>query len=243
MRIVITSPPKTGNKWLKCLLGTIYGLDWLRGDDTPSTNPRQFKAWVDSGAFDDNTIFHQHCRFTPQMVNAIESVPAHPVTIVRDPYDQFVSLFYWLQTRAAADEARHKVRPKDRPRDVLIGKPIDDPEVLAYLADGFGKYLGMANDWMHGGRSIVFRYENLHRDPVAELKRGTDQIAPVESDKIVKAIEACSVENMRQRSAKMAQHVRSGKIGDSKQRLSEPHLAIFRERYADLVQSLGYEVR
>ena len=41
----------------------------------------------------------------------------------------------------------------------------------------------------------------------------------------------------------MAQHVRSGKVGDSKQRLSEPHLAIFRDSYADLAQSLGYEVR
>jgi hypothetical protein len=30
MRIVIAGPPKTGNMWLKCLLGRIYALRWLR---------------------------------------------------------------------------------------------------------------------------------------------------------------------------------------------------------------------
>jgi hypothetical protein len=243
MRIVITSPPKTGNKWLKCLLGSIYDLDWLRGDDTPGTNPRQFRQWVDQGGFNDGRIFHQHCRYTPQMADAIASVPAHAVTIVRDPYDQFVSLFYWLQTRAASDQQRNKVRPRERPRDVLIGKTIDDPAALAYLGDKFKVYLERADGWLHSDRSVVFRYEELHRDPVAELKRGTDLIQPVDEEKIVRAVSTCSAENMRQQSAKMAQHVRSASVGDSKQRLSEPHLAIFRDQYADLVRGLGYEVR
>ena len=33
------------------------------------------------------------------------------------------------------------------------------------------------------------------------------------------------------------------KVGDSRDRLTEAHLAIFRERYADQIHSLGYEVR
>ena len=243
MRIVITSPPKTGNKWLKCLLGSIYDLNWLRGEDTPDTNPRRFLQWVEQGGFKDDRIFHQHCRYSPKMAEAIESVPAHAVTIVRDPYDQFVSLFYWLQNRAAADKQRNKVRPRERPRDILIGKPIDDPAALAYLGDKFKVYLERADGWLHSGRSVVFRYEELHRDPVAELKRGTDLIQPVDEEKIVRAVTACSAENMRQQSAKMAQHVRSATVGESKQRLSEPHLAIFRDQYADFVRGLGYEVR
>ena len=243
MRIVITSPPKTGNKWLKCLLATIYDLDWVLGDDTPATTPAKFKQWVANGGFKDGWIFHQHCRYNRRLADAIEAVPAHTVTIIRDPYDQFVSLYYWLQSRAAFDQARHKVRSKERPRDTIIGKPLDHPDVLAYLQEEFPNYLVKANDWAHSGRSIVVRYEDLHRDPIGELERVTDQIQPVDEERIARALKTCSAENMRQMSKKMTQHIRSGKVGDSKQTLTEPHLAIFRDKHADLIRSLGYEVR
>jgi hypothetical protein len=38
MRIVITSPPKMGNQWIKCLLSHVYGLKQIGGQDSPSTN-------------------------------------------------------------------------------------------------------------------------------------------------------------------------------------------------------------
>jgi hypothetical protein len=41
----------------------------------------------------------------------------------------------------------------------------------------------------------------------------------------------------------MSQHVRTAKVGDSRDKLGEPHLRIFREKYSDLLTSLGYEVR
>ena len=77
----------------------------------------------------------------------------------------------------------------------------------------------------------------------AELKRVTDQIEPVDLATIEAAVEACTAENMRKMSEKMSTHVRSGKVGESREKLSEAHFAIFRERYADLIEKLGYEVR
>jgi hypothetical protein len=41
----------------------------------------------------------------------------------------------------------------------------------------------------------------------------------------------------------MSQHVRTAKVGDSRGKLGEVHLQIFRDRHADLLSSLGYEVR
>jgi hypothetical protein len=61
--------------------------------------------------------------------------------------------------------------------------------------------------------------------------------------RIEKAVEACSVDNMRKMSKRMSQHVRTAKVGDSRDKLGEPHLRIFREKYSDLLTSLGYEVR
>ena len=134
---------------------------------------------------------------------------------------------------------------KAQPRDVLIDKPLDHPDVLAFLADeqGFRAFLVRANDWLHSGRAVVFRYEELHRDPVGALQRGADRIAPVAPERIAQAVEACSVENMRSRFANQAWRVRTATVGDSRNHLTEAHLAIFRERHADLIRSLGYEVR
>jgi hypothetical protein len=44
-------------------------------------------------------------------------------------------------------------------------------------------------------------------------------------------------------SKRMSKHVRAAKVGDSREKLGEPHLAIFREKYGDLLTSLGYDVR
>jgi hypothetical protein len=243
VRIVISSPPKMGNKWIKCLLSEIYGLTIITGDETPDTNPEEFVRFVSEGHFPDDSIFHQHCRYKPVICDVADSISAHVVTIIRDPYDAFVSMYHWIQSRTAYDDVRGRVRAKERPRDAMVGKPIDDPVILDYLANGFGVHLRRGNDWVHSGRATVVRYEDLHTDPVGSLTRATAQIVPVDRERIEKAIEACSADNMRQMSKRLAQHVRVAKVGDSRDKLGEAHLAIFRDRYAGLIASLGYEVR
>jgi Sulfotransferase domain len=243
MRIVISSPPKMGNKWIKCLLSRVYDLQWIIGEDSPDTDTRQFRQFVQEGRFPDNTIFHQHCKYKRRLCDAIDSIPAHLVTIVRDPYDAFVSMYHWIQTRTDYDRERGRVRKKERPRDAMVGKAIDDPLILEYLADGYGQQIQRAHEWVHSGRAIVVRYEDLHRDPVGALTRVTNQIEPVDPERIAQAIEACSVDNMRKMSKRMSQHVRAAKVGDSRDTLGEAHLKIFRDKYGELLTSLGYEVR
>jgi hypothetical protein len=48
---------------------------------------------------------------------------------------------------------------------------------------------------------------------------------------------------MRKQGGGKSKHVRAAKIGDSREKLNDEHLAIFRERYADMIRALGYEVR
>lgn len=239
MRILIASPPKTGNVWLKCMLGSIYDLEWLKNAEIPQRHEALlFEEWVEQGGFRDGTIFHQHYRYSDEFCRLVEAVPAHLITIVRDPYDAFVSTYFTIQQRAADGRLGKSWRT------VLVGKPLDHPDVLALLEnDGYGDHLRRADEWLHSGRAVVLRYEELLRDPMGALTRATDQIAPVAPERITHAVETCSVENMRQRGAGMAKHVRTATVGDSKKYLGEEHLAIFRELYADLIRRLGYEVR
>lgn len=239
MRIMIAGPPKAGNVWLKCLLGQIYGLRPLSRNETPQRPQLDLlKTWLQGGGFPDGTIFHQHYDFKPELADLVEALPAHIVTIIRDPYDGFVSSYFTIQ--------QHKDDGKrgGRRTDVMAGKSLSDPEVVEYLRNGgFRNNMRRAKEWLESGRTLIVRYERLHSDPIAELRTVTDKIEPVPEERIAAAFETCSAENMRQMGGPKSQHVRAAKVGDSREKLSEEHLAVFREKYADMIRALGYEVR
>ncbi len=238
MRIIIAGPPKAGNVWLKCILGTIYQLRPLGLKETPARPYLDlFTEWAAAGSFVDGSIFHQHYDYDPELCDAIDALPAHTVTIIRDPYDTFVSSYHTIQ-QYTEEEGRKGRRAQ------IAGKPLDSEEVYAYLrAGGFRNNMKRAQAWVQSGRTHVVRYEKLHSDPIAELTAVTNAIEPVPVERIEAALDYCSAENMRKRDNTKKPHVRSAKVGDSKQSLNEQHLAIFREMHGDLIRSLGYEVR
>ena len=157
MRIVIAGPPKTGNMWLKCLLGRAYGLRSLRSFETPaSADLPSLRTWLADGRFPDGTIFHQHYDFAPEIADTLDAVPARLVTIVRDPYDAFVSTYYTLQQHAA------EKNQKGRKFTELMGKSLDDPAIVEFLRrGGYANNLQKARDWAGSGRAVVLRYEDL----------------------------------------------------------------------------------
>ena len=242
MRIVVVAPPRSGNHWVKCLLSRVYELQWRGGDRKAIARADEYREHVAGGGFPDNSIFHQHCRFRSDLADAIVETPAHLVTVVRNPYDAFLSYYHWVQVRDPREDEASE-RGAARPRSRMIGRAIDDPEVLAFLADDYGPMLMKANDWLHSGRALVVRFEDLNRDPVGALQRLTDQISPVARATIEGAVETCRLENVKQQRKQLSRTVRHGKVGESKQALGPEHLDIFRREYGDQIRSLGYEVR
>ena len=239
MRIVIAAPPKTGNSWLKCLYSEIYRLTWLRGDQTPATiSPSEFREWLEAGGFPDDSVFHHHYDYSPEFCDTADAHGVTITTILRNPYDQFVSLYHFVQAQADNEERQ----AKGRPADVMVGKPIDHPDALAYLADGFGRDLVKGIEWLGSGRTVVVRYEALHDDPLAELRRATGQIAPVDDERLRAAIEACQAANLLQSRKGLKKRIRSATANDWPNHLTAAHLRIFQEQLADEVRALGYRV-
>lgn len=239
MRIIIAGPPKAGNVWLKCILAHIYDLRPLGNRETPRRPQLHlFKDWVEGDNFPDGSIFHQHYDYSTELADLIDSVPAHAVTIIRDPYDGFVSSYFTIQQHQE-DGMR-----SGRRTDVMVGKSLCDSDVVAYLRNGgFRNNMRRAKEWLESGRTRVVRYERLHSNPVEELRPVTDSIEPVPDERIAAALESCSADNMRKMGGSRSKHVRAAKVGDSKEKLNEEHLAVFREKYSDMIRALGYEVR
>lgn len=242
MRIIIAAPPKAGNSWLKCLLSHMYGLTWLRGDETPATTEiDDFRQWIGANRFPDGTIFHHHYDYSPAFCDEAAAVPAHLVTIIRDPYDSFVSLYHFIQAQVGADGGDRERRERKR-ASTIAGKPIDDPAVLDFLTHSFQGVLDKAIAWTESGRSTIVRYERLHEQPAAELRRAADQIGPVSDDRIAAAVLACDADAMRQARPGMSKRIRAATVGDWRNHLSDAHLQIFRDRFARPIERLGYTV-
>jgi hypothetical protein len=239
VRIVIAGPPKTGNMWLKCLLGRAYGLRWLRGFETPERADLQaLESWLAANRFPDGTIFHQHYDYAPEVADALDAVPAHLVTIVRDPYDAFVSTYYTLQQHSSENNQ------KGRKFTELMGKPLNDPVVIEFLRQGgYRNNLEKARAWANSGRAVVLRYESLIQDPLAELRRATELIAPIDVESLETAIDYCRADRMRERTKGGSKHVRTATVGDSERQLTADHFEAFREAYAEIIAELGYPVR
>ena len=239
MRIVIAGPPKTGNMWLKCLLGRAYGLRWLRPHETPPRpDVEALEAWLVAGRYPEDTIFHQHYDYSPKIAALLASTDAKLVTIVRDPYDAFVSTYYTLQLHAESQNA------KGRKLTELMGKSLDDRDVIDFLREGgYRNNLEKARDWARSGDAVVLRYEDLSRDPLGTLRGATMALGPVSEEQLGIAIDYCTADRMRERSKGGRSHVRSATVGDSRKKLNEEHFAAFRDAYGDVIADLGYPVR
>lgn len=235
MRILVAGPPKTGNVWIENLLAATYKLTLDQPPQSLNT-VAEFRSYVDDGLFLDGTVFHQHFRPIELLLETASRCGIHLVTTIRNPYDMFVSLYFYVQNFPDGF-----IKAKDPAAD-MIGRSIGHRRTLRFLKHHFEPMVRNARRWSRSGQSIIVRYEDLHADTFREMKRITDVISPVDDSAIRSAVEACQADAMKLRSEHLDKHIRSASVGDWRNHLSEKHLRIFRSFDSDLIKSLGYTV-
>jgi hypothetical protein len=236
MRILVASPPKTGNFWIKALLSESYNLKILTPE--PGDDVRDLEKFIEQGLFKDNSIFHQHYWPTNRLFRLANSSKIDIVSIIRNPYDTLVSLFYYVQNFPEVVGPGH-------PLFFIHGKKIDAPEIIDFIKrieGGFGIHLQLAFNWIYDGRSIVVRYEDLKKDTFGTLKSITERLCKIDDNRIQNAIDAASASKMRQRNDVLSRHIRKASVGDWRNHLTEDHLKVFRENYRELIEKIGYQV-
>lgn len=238
MRVIVAGPPKTGNTWIKHLLAEIYRLEVL--GEGPPADEASLRAYIESGQFKDQTIFNQHYYPTASLSQIVRNANIQLVTTIRNPYDVFVSLFFFTQNFPELFGPEHNLH-------FMVGKPIDHPDVLAFIGDknspiGFGYHIDMALRWLEHPKTIIISYENLHTHTFQELLRVTHQIALPNLVRIPLAMYRCSADQMRKQTKVFERHIRKATVGDFRNHLTQAHYKIFRAQYGDELQRLGYSV-
>lgn len=240
MRIFIAGQPKTGNVWVRKIFSVMYDLEDLNESikKVPETEI-QFEQFVRRGAFKENAIMHQHLYPKPELLEAAESIDCHLISMLRNPYDAFVSFYFYINKFAE--------RFTDTPPGILIDKSIDHPDVIAFIKESYCEHLTMSWQWLCSDKSLIIRYEDLLNNSYAIIKAVSEKIYPIPDKsihdrRITYALNECKAEKMKAKGGWLSDHIRSATTGNWKEHLTEVHLQVFRAHYADLIEKLGYEV-
>ena len=232
LRVLIVSTPKTGNTWVKHLLANIY--------DLPIVNPGKSFDTAEVEAMGPRWVAHQHYGVRTDLIDCGRRNNILFLTTVRHPCDALVSKFHFVRNLG------HRVEFADADRSPVMG--LDDDRIgdntASYVLDGFSISLDISLGWLRSGESLLVRYEDLKRDPVATLQAITDAICSVPQHAIERAVRLCSIDQMRKMKGMEPKFFRQGQVGSWRSELPTKIVDIFRHTppYPSQFKELGYSL-
>jgi hypothetical protein len=232
LRILIVSTGKTGNTWLKHLLANIY--------DLPVVAPGRMFDAAEVESLGWRWVAHQHYRARADLIGCGRRNNIVFVTTLRHPCDALVSKFHYVRNLGP----RLKFADVDRSPTLALDGDTIGKHTAAYVLDGYSIALDISLGWLRSGQSLLIRYEDLRHDPVAALEQLTDSISKVPRFRIERAIEKCSIDQMRKMKGADPKFFRQGKVGGWRTELPEEIIDIFRhtDPYPAQFAELGYSL-
>jgi hypothetical protein len=237
MRVLIAAPRKTGNIQLRCLVASAYGLELVSARDAPdAADFSRVASWL--GELPDRSVAHTSYRRSPNLETLAAKLGMTLVAVLRHPFDLFVSIHEIAQRRS---DKKGRLTDAAVAWAPLEGTELDDPAVLAYLREGFSEEIAWLLEWYDSGVPIV-RYEVLEADPARALTNLSAHLGSLDGDAIARAVAICPAENLVRSSPVRGRRMPAVPAGTWRERLSDDHIAILRDRYGEDTKRLGYEL-
>jgi hypothetical protein len=234
--VFLVSYPKSGNTWVKSLLGNYINDTAIDFHLLSSIIPD----------IDDNPEQINNIKTSPRIIKshfAYTSEYPKVIYIIRDGRDVAVSYYYHL---------------------ILRGKIKKDIDFRTYFYDYFMKGASKFGGWGEHvsswksaeGKNILFvKYENLLTE-TEKVFREILQFSglPLNQGKFTAAVQKSSFENMQQTEAMNTEtirkdfdfkdtgygFIRKGIAGDWKSHFTEEMLSDFNSKYSEIMEALGY---
>ncbi len=200
-RIAVVSTPRSGNTWFRRLVATTYAIE-----EWEVHSPDE----VDWARLSSRCILQLHWHRVEPFTSLLDRHQFRVVVLSRHPLDVLVSILHfaphepqtarWLEGEGGNEVPIFDVPPSSR----AFLEYATGPRAAALL--------GVSHEWRQAIGCHCIRYEDLVRDPAAELRRLGEVLGrPAAPETIARAIAANSLENLRATSQN--QHFWNGQPG------------------------------
>ncbi len=239
MRVLIAAPRKSGSALLRCLLASAYDLHVVATRDAPGAAGDELDVWLDE--LPDSTIAGVGFPFSPALASTVDRIGITIVAIMRHPFDLFISNHDVAQQRAARKKDRAGEGDDELLWSRLAGRELDDPEIVSYAKTGFADEIAWLRSWRTSGVPVV-DLAQLESNPAATLTALSHHIGALTGEQISHAVTMCPPESVIVSRPFRGRRMPGLPAGVWREQLPASLVEVLRDRYADQVVELGYEV-
>jgi hypothetical protein len=229
VRITVVGTPRSGNTWVRHLLGTAYGVPHFS---------RHSLNEADWAALPPEVVLQLHWRRDPTFEETLRRHGFRVVTVARHPLDVLISVLHfciyesesehWLLGAGGSEAGIQAAMPRSRPfLEYATG-----PRAAALLA--------VTPDWWGRPDVLGIKYEDCVRDTDAELRRIEAAFGPVRAESRAAVIEACSMGELRK--GAINNHFWKGSPGLWRALLPAAEAAEIAPAVTGVCQALGYAI-
>lgn len=227
MRIAIVSSPRSGNTWLRRLLGATYRLE-ERSAFTPDE--------LDWEALPERCVLQLHWHRTPEFLAQLDRYGCSVVVVARHPLDVLVSILHFAQHESSTDRWLDGEAGSEA---VLWGADPTSPAFVEYaLSPRAQALLSITPEWWEYADARA-RYERLVVSPAGELGRIVDALGTPPSVLPTRAIERVRFDRLQKEAPN--HHFWQGRAGLWREVVPTAAALEIAEGYAGM-RRLGYTV-
>lgn len=232
LRIAVVPTPRTGNTWLRHLLGSVYSI--------PSTAVNS-PAEIDWDALPERCVVALHWHPEPEFTADLERHGFKIVTMCRHPLDILISILHFASSGGNSDAytAQWLLGEGGGEACVVDATPTSS-RFLDYATGARARaLLSVSQEWARLPGCLTMHYERLVQDTLTEVRRMCDALEPVPDQTITAAIDANTIDKLRRGTDN--QHHWQGAPGLWRRLLPAAESREIAAAHSDFMDAFGYD--
>jgi hypothetical protein len=225
MRIFLACTPRTGNLWIRRIIGQVLNLQQFTGH-----NPDEV-YW---DLLPEDCLVAMHWHHTRELSDFIRDQGFQIVVTTRHPLDVLVSI---LRFASLEPLTARWLEGEGGDESQLVKAVPDSDEFASYcLSRRAEALLGISQEW-HDDADVIVRYEDFLREPAEATRR---IVHTLRAEPIVDIDEAVRANTMDKLRSLASRHIWRGHAGDWKRVVTPPLAQGIRARHQPPFSDFGY---
>ncbi len=225
-RIAIIASPRSGNTWLRMMLGYVLELE-----EVPIHHPGDLN-WAD---LPERAVIQLHWSRSAYLQSLLEAARCRVITITRHPFDVLVSILRFAQTEPDTSEWLWGQGGDEE--KILGADPSSEQFAEWALGERASALLEITNSWFGDQQLAYVSYETLLESPEEEMRRLLKRLSLQPNRPILEAVRTFTPGWVNERSG--LAHAWMASTGTWKEVVPTQLVNTLRVRYRHQLRQLG----